>query len=189
MNTSTVPAFMWDTKDPDLDDPLHNPDPIRDAALDHAWTIWSSRGWANAIMLVIICVALIFLFVGFPIIHFVQQKSQKSQSGFGIGGINATGQIPSLPGMPTLVDGATPELFHKRVGTDGEDYILVFSDEFEVDGRSFYPGDDPYWEAVDMNYWYVPILVHVALGSPFLGPRATSNGMIQVPSLRRTARW
>jgi hypothetical protein len=22
---------------------------------------------------------------------------------------------------------------------------LVFSDEFEMDGRSFYPGDDPYW--------------------------------------------
>jgi hypothetical protein len=22
---------------------------------------------------------------------------------------------------------------------------LVFSDEFETEGRSFYPGDDPYW--------------------------------------------
>ncbi|KAJ7852879.1 beta-glucan synthesis-associated protein-domain-containing protein [Mycena leptocephala] len=30
---------------------------------------------------------------------------------------------------------------------------LVFSDEFETDGRSFYPGDDPYWEAVDLHYW------------------------------------
>ena len=30
---------------------------------------------------------------------------------------------------------------------------LVFSDEFNVDGRSFYPGDDPYWEAVDLHYW------------------------------------
>ena len=25
---------------------------------------------------------------------------------------------------------------------------LVFSDEFEEDGRSFFPGDDAYWEAV-----------------------------------------
>ncbi|KAJ7871620.1 beta-glucan synthesis-associated protein-domain-containing protein [Mycena olivaceomarginata] len=30
---------------------------------------------------------------------------------------------------------------------------LVFSDEFETDGRSFYPGDDPYWEAVSLHYW------------------------------------
>ena len=31
--------------------------------------------------------------------------------------------------------------------------LLVFSDEFNTDGRSFYPGDDPYWEAGDMHYW------------------------------------
>ena len=34
-----------------------------------------------------------------------------------------------------------------------QDYVLVFSDEFNVDGRSFYPGDDPFWEAVDLHYW------------------------------------
>lgn len=31
--------------------------------------------------------------------------------------------------------------------------VLVFSDEFETDGRTFYPGDDPFWEAVDLHYW------------------------------------
>ncbi|KAJ6572748.1 glycoside hydrolase family 16 protein [Mycena vulgaris] len=30
---------------------------------------------------------------------------------------------------------------------------LVFSDESETEGRSVYPGDDPYWEAVDLHYW------------------------------------
>jgi hypothetical protein len=30
---------------------------------------------------------------------------------------------------------------------------LVFSDDFNVEGRSFYPGDDPFWEAVDLHYW------------------------------------
>lgn len=29
----------------------------------------------------------------------------------------------------------------------------MFSDEFEQEGRSFYPGDDPYWEATDLHYW------------------------------------
>jgi hypothetical protein len=38
---------------------------------------------------------------------------------------------------------------------------LVFSDEFNTDGRSFYPGDDPYWEAVDLNYWVTKILARL----------------------------
>jgi beta-glucanase (GH16 family) len=37
--------------------------------------------------------------------------------------------------------------------TDGSDLQLVFSDEFNTEGRTFYPGDDPYWEAVDLHYW------------------------------------
>lgn len=36
---------------------------------------------------------------------------------------------------------------------DDKEWQLVFSDEFNVEGRSFYPGDDPYWEAVDLHYW------------------------------------
>ncbi len=39
--------------------------------------------------------------------------------------------------------------------------VLVFSDEFNVDGRSFYPGDDPYWEAEDYHYW-----VGIGIGRP-----------------------
>lgn len=30
--------------------------------------------------------------------------------------------------------------------------LSQFSDEFQTDGRTFYPGDDPYWTAVDL--WY-----------------------------------
>ena len=35
----------------------------------------------------------------------------------------------------------------------GKNWQLIFSDEFNMDGRTFYPGDDPYWEAVDLHYW------------------------------------
>ncbi len=53
-----------------------------------------------------------------------------------------------------LIDSDTPEEAKTRMGTDGQTkYNLVFSDEFNVDGRSFYPGDDPFWEAVDLHYW------------------------------------
>ncbi|KAJ7310042.1 beta-glucan synthesis-associated protein-domain-containing protein [Mycena albidolilacea] len=30
---------------------------------------------------------------------------------------------------------------------------LIFSDEFETDRWSFYPGDDLYWEAANLHYW------------------------------------
>jgi beta-glucan synthesis-associated protein KRE6 len=52
-----------------------------------------------------------------------------------------------------LIDDDTPGDARTRTGWDGEEYVLVFSDESNADGRSFYPGDDPYWEAVDLGYW------------------------------------
>ena len=41
----------------------------------------------------------------------------------------------------------------RRTGFDKKDYQLVFSDEFNQPGRTFYPGDDPFFEAVDLHYW------------------------------------
>ncbi|CAE6387946.1 unnamed protein product [Rhizoctonia solani] len=53
-----------------------------------------------------------------------------------------------------LIDRDTPKSAYTRAShVDGTTYDLVFSDEFNVEGRSFYPGDDPYWEAVDLHYW------------------------------------
>ncbi|KAG6897558.1 hypothetical protein C0992_000341 [Termitomyces sp. T32_za158] len=148
-NTSTVPQYLWD-KDPDLDDALHNPD-IR-GHNDRSFTIFSLRGWLNASALFILIVGLVTLFAGFPVIYHYTHLSPKI-SGFNLGGINGTGQIPDLPQMPRLIDPETPENAFTRVGSDGKKYNLVFSDEFNTDGRSFYPGDDPFWEAVDLHYW------------------------------------
>lgn len=77
--------------------------------------------------------------------------------GFNIGGINASGQIPSFTGNYGLVDRDTPQSAYTRPSyTDPSvELQLVFSDEFNVEGRTFYPGDDPYWEAVDLHYWAV----------------------------------
>jgi len=52
-----------------------------------------------------------------------------------------------------MIDLETPEEAKTRTGFDGEEYELVFSDEFNTDGRTFYPGEDPFWEAVDLHYW------------------------------------
>ncbi|KAG5350129.1 hypothetical protein C0989_012528 [Termitomyces sp. Mn162] len=79
---------------------------------------------------------------------------QTTQGGFNLGGINATGQVAEMPGNWGLIDLETPQEAHTKADyMNGEDWVLVFSDEFNTDGRTFYPGDDPYWEAVDLHYW------------------------------------
>lgn len=40
-----------------------------------------------------------------------------------------------------------------RTGSDGNEWTLVFSDEFNQEGRTFFEGDDPYFTAVDLHYW------------------------------------
>ena len=98
-----------------------------------------------------------------------------------------------MPGKRGLIDIDTP--MEARIKTSWADSSqnmqLVFSDEFNTDGRSFYPGDDPYWEAVDLHYW---------VGSKHTGvifilietwnrPQTTWSGMIPLLSRLKTVPW
>ncbi|KAL6303895.1 glycoside hydrolase family 16 protein [Sparassis latifolia] len=153
MSASVPPyPYLWDNKDSDVDDPLHDPDPVRDAKEARTCTIFSARGWLNLSALTITILALLTLFAGYPIIRYYAYPPPYTP-GFNIGGINSSGQIPNLPGLPTLIDKDTPRDAYSHVASDGSTYNLMFSDEFETDGRTFWPGDDPYWEAVDLDYW------------------------------------
>jgi hypothetical protein len=68
-------------------------------------------------------------------------------------------QVPSM-GNFGIIDLDTPkDVYTKPSLRDGSPMLLVFSDEFNTDGRSFYPGDDPYWEAEDLHYWVSEILL------------------------------
>lgn len=59
-----------------------------------------------------------------------------------------------MNGKFALIDPDTPlDARTKMSWRDNKEWTLVFSDEFNVDGRTFYPGEDPYWEAVDLHYW------------------------------------
>jgi len=80
---------------------------------------------------------------------------QTNQGGFNLGGINASGQIPDFTTHVALIDPDTPKSAHsiQSYMNPNKEMVLVFSDEFNQDGRSFYPGDDPYWEAADLHYW------------------------------------
>jgi beta-glucanase (GH16 family) len=66
-------------------------------------------------------------------------------------------KVPSISGNWGLIDSDTPLNLHTKPSyhDPSQTLQLVFSDEFNTDGRTFYPGDDPYWEAADLHYWQV----------------------------------
>ncbi|KAG8733498.1 hypothetical protein FRC11_005669, partial [Ceratobasidium sp. 423] len=129
---------------PEEDDALHEPDPkgYREKF------VLSGRGCFNVGMLLLVIFALLALFISYPIVTFVRKGPFKVSVL-----VNETGQVAALTSFPSLVDKDTPQEAMTRTGFDGQEYELVFSDEFNTDGRTFYPGDDPFWEAVDLNYW------------------------------------
>jgi beta-glucanase (GH16 family) len=94
-----------------------------------------------------------------------------------VGGINGSGQIPSMAGKLGLIDIKTPQTSYTMNSyMDGSEMQLVFSDEFEVDGRTFYPGDDPYWEAVNLHYWAVSAC-YIYFAVPLLDDNLQTNNM------------
>ncbi|KAF8641999.1 hypothetical protein AX16_009721 [Volvariella volvacea WC 439] len=138
----------------EADDELHNPDPRRDRKNDTGRNPFTCRGLTNLGCIILLTAGLIALFAGYPLISHFTSPKQSTFGGFNFGGINASGQVPTMAGNFGLIDLDTPhDAYTKKSFQDGEDLQLVFSDEFNTEGRSFYPGDDPYWEAVDLHYW------------------------------------
>ncbi|PPQ67112.1 hypothetical protein CVT25_005713 [Psilocybe cyanescens] len=137
------------------DDYLHNPDPRRDRKLDQGRNVFTYRGFTNLGFLILLCLGLLMLFAGYPLYSHFESKEQSKLGGFNLGGINATGQVPAIAGNWGLIDIDTPtSVYTKSSLHDSKaEMQLVFSDEFNVPGRTFYPGEDPYWEAVDLHYW------------------------------------
>jgi hypothetical protein len=66
---------------------------------------------------------------------------------------NIDPDTPQAARTKTAVDGTTLQLVVSLVVRLAAAWLtLQFSDEFNTDGRSFYPDDDPYFTAVDL--WY-----------------------------------
>ncbi|KAE9408265.1 beta-glucan synthesis-associated [Gymnopus androsaceus JB14] len=137
------------------DDDLHSVDPRRDRKNDLGGSFFTFRGLSNLGCLIFLGVVLVTLFAGYPLISFFTRTNMSCMGGFNLGGINASGQVPAMPGNWAIIDVETPQEAHTY--TSFRDNVtemqLVFSDEFNTDGRTFYPGDDPYWEAVNLHYW------------------------------------
>ena len=106
----------------------------------------------------VIVIGLIFLFIILPILTYFSRvykplgSHNHTQSDTWLFVNNNT--YPLLGNVRhSLIDPDTPEGAKTRKGAfDGSTLTLVFSDEFNQDGRTFYEGDDPYWTAP--NIWY-----------------------------------
>ncbi|CBQ70858.1 related to KRE6-glucan synthase subunit [Sporisorium reilianum SRZ2] len=181
---SGAPAAPLLTDDDDDDDYLYT-----DKGLDrHSGPCISMRGMLNVLTLILLAFGLLALFLGYPLVVVLSKV-------FDTIDVN-----PSSPQRLTnltqrgLIDPDTPQSAMKRTSpVDGTGWHLVFSDEFEEEGRSFWPGDDPYWEAVDLWYWgtgdyewYSPEAVNTTGGALVIAveERETNNknfrsGMVQ----------
>ncbi|KAL1743096.1 beta-glucan synthesis-associated [Schizophyllum fasciatum] len=136
------------------DDRLHYPDWRRDRGKDMGGSIATCRGLTNLGCVVLLSVLIVALFAGYPIATTLSKTAQSRNGGFNLGGINGTGQVPEMQGNWGAIDPDTPEGVRTKTGWTSEgEYTLVFSDEFNTNYRTFYPGDDPFWEAVDLHYW------------------------------------
>lgn len=139
---------------PEPDDYLHNPDPKRDRRSDRGGSIFTLRGLENIGCIAVLVLALMALFAGYPLIVYFGGDEPDTLGGYNLGGINGTGQVAARLGNTNLIDIDTPpEAYTYTSRWTGETWDLVFSDEFNQDGRTFWPGDDPFWEAENIHYW------------------------------------
>ncbi|KAF2005298.1 glycoside hydrolase family 16 protein [Amniculicola lignicola CBS 123094] len=151
-------------EDVEKDDWLHNPDPNEKETRE--CDIFTKRGIVNVGGLALITIGVLLLFIGYPILTFVHKFTDKKIT-------PCTNNPLCIPGKESepllnnlrkgLIDPDTPKSAMSRKGHDGTKQVLVFSDEFNEDGRTFYDGDDPYFQGVDIWYgatqdleWYDP---------------------------------
>ncbi|WFD27047.1 hypothetical protein MNAN1_002043 [Malassezia nana] len=144
------------------DDYLHIPDKNVDAhSIRPTW-----RGCLNVSTLFLITCALLMLFIGYPLIANFTESYNKMEDPY----IHNAESSP-IP-MPPLIDPDTPkQAYSIKSQHDQSEWDLVFSDEFEKEGRTFWPGEDPFWEAGDFYYlatqdyeWYTPEAINTTNG-------------------------
>ena len=169
---SELDPFPWmtmaDVKE--SDDVIHNPDVASPKSRFEPW-----RAVFNLGTIFILVFAILMLFAGYPILHNYTERQNNDQLSQTMGHLQYTNpQFPSGAPLrrinnskvtekldstsPMLIDPDTPddayEVTSHYTGDNKKRRLkLVFSDEFNTDGRSFYPGEDPFWEAADLHYW------------------------------------
>lgn len=77
--------------------------------------------------------------------HFEKFNMDNSNNNASVALPSLLGDLPGIGRGDALVDPETPLDKRSKTAYDGTQWSLVFSDEFNQEGRSFGPGQDPYW--------------------------------------------
>ncbi|ODV91869.1 glycoside hydrolase family 16 protein [Tortispora caseinolytica NRRL Y-17796] len=163
-------SFPLHIDDKEIDDYLHNPDPIQDAKYDRTCHQLDKRGASNLAGLAFLVLGAVGIFIILPVFTFsgIAHRATTHYE------ILSDYTYPMLSAIRTsLVDPDTPDQFkYKYSSVTGKNYTLVFSDEFNLNGRTFYPNEDQFWEGVDLNYaatndieWYDPAALSTSDGT------------------------
>lgn len=163
--------------DAEDDDAMHLPHPDDDKVFQLHFKEYFSRGnIARTIGAILMVVGAFIVVFGLPILVFtgiidysgihdtpVDQRPSGNPHKGNWAWVNDR-EYPLLQNMRSgLVDPDTPDYAMQKLGEFGDEYELVFSDEFNDPNRTFYEGDDPYFFAPDIWYgatqdleWYDP---------------------------------
>lgn len=190
---SSFPLHI-DEKEPD--DYLHNPDPVADADYDknrfmHDLKSMDRRSFWGLMGFVIFFIGAAMIFVVIPALTYTGVGAHYKPEVYEI---LTNYKYPLSAAIRTsLIDPDTPTEFLYKTSQYGENWTLTFSDEFNAEGRTFYDGDDQFFQAPDIHYdathdleWYDPDAVTTANGSLVLRMDAIKNhnlyyrsGMVQ----------
>jgi beta-glucanase (GH16 family) len=192
------PALLFplhiDEQEPD--DYLHNPDPIADAEYDRNRFLYDLKTLDRRLLgglvgVVCLVAAAMLVFVMLPVLTYSNVTHPPLTELYEV--LTAY-KYPLLSALRPLVDPDTPQSARLHTSRSGAAWPLVFSDEFAAEGRTFYDGDDQFWQAVDLWYggtkdleWYDPDAASTANGTLNLRMDAFKNhnlfyrlGMVQL---------
>lgn len=186
-------SFPLHMEEKEADDYLHNPDPILDAKYDKRCQGLDRKGAFALIGFLALLIGCLCIFIVVPILTFTgateaHRVITQTVESLTTHEYNILGAIRT-----SLVDPDTPAYAKNYTALDGSSWTLVFSDEFNKEGRTFYDGEDQFWTAPDMHYaatqdleWYSPDAVITANGTLTLRLDAFKNhnlyyrsGMVQ----------
>ncbi|CCK68517.1 beta-glucan synthesis-associated protein SKN1 KNAG_0B00690 [Huiozyma naganishii CBS 8797] len=177
-------AFPLTMAEHEADDYLHNPLLEEEARLDRRRILedikhMNKRSFGGIVGIIFLFSAAICVFVVLPALTFtgaVYHEARKPVLNETLIQYLTQYEYPQLSAIrTTLVDPDTPSSAKTRKAMDGSTWPLVFSDEFNAEGRTFLVGDDQFWTAPDIHYdatkdleWYSPDAV------------TTKNGTLQL---------
>ena len=135
------PREWSDYRGVEVDDAMHDPE----KNLPQHGSAFSWRTTIDVTAVFLVAAGIIMLFLGYPVLQKTigLDEDPPLSRGNALGTItNATGQIPSMRGRFSVIDPDTPPEALTRASymDNTQSMQLVFSDEFNQDGRTFFPG-------------------------------------------------